>query len=147
MSGLPPFPVDDATLSAVEHALDGAWSVDGEGTHTLVGADFTLDRVLSFAAGIDRSEDAEHLTQIASDVFVDDRIHYHPNDVIRALIVEVRRLRTTQGEPMQTYIFTVAVSGENVQDAADELRDHIIEGLPADKGVDFHVTESIRVIG
>jgi hypothetical protein len=93
---LPPFPVDDVTLATIEHALGGAWDVDEEGNHTLVGAEFTFDRVLDFMAGIDVN-DRSQVEQIDdSNVYIDHRPHYHPNDVIRALIAEVRRLREQQ---------------------------------------------------
>lgn len=93
MADLSAFPVDDVALAAIDHALGGAWRVDEEGNHTLVGADYSLDQLLDFMAGISRAEDAEHLTQIDEHVFVDDRVHYSPTDIIRALIAEVRRLR------------------------------------------------------
>ena len=50
---------------------------------------------------------------------------------------------------MQTYIFTVAVTGEDVQDAADALREGVIDvsraQLDGDESVGVHVTESTRV--
>ena len=90
---LPSFPVDDVTLAAIEHALQGSYTLDEHGNHVLVGAEFTLDRVLDLAAGIDRSQDADHLHPVSEGVVVDDRVHFTPNDVIKALIIEVRRLR------------------------------------------------------
>lgn len=108
MSGLPPFPVDDATLLAVEHALGGAYEVDDDGTHTLVGADYTLSQLLDFMAGtMGEDPNAEVLSeghevaegaplweQIAgAKVVVDSRVHYTPHCIIDALIAEVRRLR------------------------------------------------------
>jgi hypothetical protein len=42
-----PFPVDDATLLAVEHALTGAFTVDPDGTHHLVGAVYALNVLLA----------------------------------------------------------------------------------------------------
>jgi hypothetical protein len=90
---LPSFPVDEATLAAVEHALQGSWTVDKDGNHTLVGAEFTLQRVLDLAAGINRNDDFEHLHPVSDRVYVDDRVQYTPNDIISALITETRRLR------------------------------------------------------
>jgi hypothetical protein len=47
---------------------------------------------------------------------------------------------------MQTYIFTVALTGEDVQDQAEQLRQLVIdECSPADEALDMHVTESVRV--
>jgi hypothetical protein len=56
---------------------------------------------------------------------------------------EVRR----QGElTMQTYIFTVAVTGDDVQDIAAELRERVIGTVsPAADPYDAHVTEAVRV--
>lgn len=87
---LPPFPVDDFTLDQVEHALGGAFTVDDDGTHRLGGADFSLSRLLDFLSGYDpnRLEATDD-----PDVFVYEGAVYHPNDVIQALIAEVRRLR------------------------------------------------------
>ena len=49
----------------------------------------------------------------------------------------------------QTYIFTVAVTGEDVQDAAEALREGAIDmsraQLDGDASVTCHVTESVRV--
>lgn len=84
VSELPPFPVDDLALSAVETALryEGGYG---------------LGRVLDFYAGIDPNDRSQIEPTDDPDVFIDHRPHYHPNDVISALIVEVRRLRGEDG--------------------------------------------------
>lgn len=97
------FPVDDLTLDALEHALGGAYDVDEDGTHHLVGADYSLDQFLDFVAGIDPTDasavevldpgDPTESGWAGAPVYIDNRPHYHPNDVIRSLIAEVRRLR------------------------------------------------------
>lgn len=52
---------------------------------------------------------------------------------------------------MQTYIFTVAVMGEDVQDAADALRERTIEAWNSQDATDVperatcHVTEAVRI--
>lgn len=49
---------------------------------------------------------------------------------------------------MQTYIFTVVVTGEDVQDAAAALREATIDMSRAQldgSEVNAHVTESVRV--
>jgi hypothetical protein len=102
MSDLPAFPVDDVTLAAVEHALGGALSdADDEGPW-LVGADYSLDRLLDFMAGATgRDPDEELIWEGDPDrpgwegaqIVYDTRPHYHQHDIIRALIAEVRRLR------------------------------------------------------
>lgn len=90
------FPVDDFTLDQIEHALDGAYTVDPDGTQTLVGADFSLSQLLDFLSGYDPSRLAQAVNDYDTpipDVFEYPDAVYHPNDVIRALITEVRRLR------------------------------------------------------
>lgn len=106
MSDLPAFPVDDATLLAIEHSLDAALTferpesadLDDEGPW-LAGADYSLARLLDFLAGTTGDDpDAEVLdpgdlwTDDARVVF-DSRTHYSEHDLIRALVTEVRRLR------------------------------------------------------
>lgn len=114
---LPPFPVDDATLLAVEHALAGMLTFDRpEGSdHAdsgpyLVGAGYSLGTLLDFLAGTTGRDPNEELIQAGRDetdlpewergrdwssaeVVYDTRPHYSEHDLIRALITEVRRLR------------------------------------------------------
>lgn len=106
---LPDFPVDDATLLAVEHALGGALTFDrpddaapdDEGPW-LVGADYSLSTLLDFLAGCTGRDPNEELIKAAdpslpgyagAEIVYDTRIHYSEHDLIRALINEVRRLR------------------------------------------------------
>lgn len=122
MSGetLPDFPVDDATLGAVEHALGYCLTYEGEDGGILpeprgVGADYSLTALLDFLAGAVGRDPNEILIQPARDesdlpewergrdwssaeIVEDTRVHYHEHDVIRALIIEVRRLRANAGE-------------------------------------------------
>lgn len=88
-STLPSFPVDDATLLAVEHALGGSLTVE-DGQPILVGADYSLWDLLEFLSGYDPDKSVP----IGDGVYeyVGGPI-YHPDDVIRALVAEVRRLR------------------------------------------------------
>ncbi len=111
---LPPFPVDDATLSAVEHALGGSLSMDAEDGGSLdapvrVGADYGLHELLDFLAGCTGREgmyrvdsDGEPMTPEQAErddalglpqTWIDERPHYSEHDLIQALIDEVRRLR------------------------------------------------------
>lgn len=115
---LPPFPVDDSTLAAIEHALGGSLTydqpdgTDGEGPW-LVGADYSLSALLDFLAGCTGRDPNEELIQAARDesdlpewersrgwenaeIVYDTRPHYSEHDLIRALIDEVRRLRRNQ---------------------------------------------------
>ena len=45
---------------------------------------------------------------------------------------------------MQTYIFTVAITGPDVQDYAESLRDKLIENDNPEE-IDVMVTDSVRV--
>lgn len=91
IAGLPPFPVSDDVLDAVEHALGAV--IDESGT--LTGAEFSLHDLLDFYAGVDPANvtlvDATGLFGLP--VYESHDVHYHAHDVIRALIGEVRRLR------------------------------------------------------
>jgi hypothetical protein len=107
---LPPFPVDDATLLAVEHALGGALTYDrpadadpDDDGPWLTGADYSLATLLDFLAGAQgRDPNAVVLVEgnptlpgwAGAEVIEDTRLHYSDHDVIRALIAEVRRLRS-----------------------------------------------------
>lgn len=50
----------------------------------------------------------------------------------------------TKEPPMQTYIFTVVVQGDDVQEDAESLRETVIEAV-GDGSLNVHVTESVRV--
>ena len=93
------FPVDDITLDAIEHALGGSYTVDEDGTHHLVGSDYTLSTLLDFLSGYDASKlelmDGENEWD-AIPVYSYPEALYHHTDVIRALIAEVRRLRESE---------------------------------------------------
>lgn len=80
---LGPFPVDDATLGVLEHALGASYVVD-EDEHEVVGADMTVPKLLDFLSGYDESKvvDGTYPGPV-----------YTRDDVIRALIAEVRLLR------------------------------------------------------
>jgi hypothetical protein len=116
MGDIPSFPVDDATLAAVEHALDACLSMDEEhggspGNPVIIGADYSLDTLLDFLSGTTDDDDprvyridgdGERMDPVdaarddalgVGQWWVDERPHYTDRDVIRALIHEVRRLR------------------------------------------------------
>ncbi len=95
---LPPFPVDDLTLAALEHAMGGALTFEGvdEDGPRLVGADFSMSKLMEFLSGYDETKCVPVLNQY--DQPIPDWVEYpgplyHHNDVIAALIAEVRRLR------------------------------------------------------
>jgi hypothetical protein len=112
---VPDFPVDDATLLAVEHALGAAYDIDSEGNRRIVGADYTLTMLLDFIGGttgmdpdaevIQDGRDESDLPEWergrhwdAAPIIYDTRPHYTERGVIAALIAEVRRLRATTTE-------------------------------------------------
>jgi hypothetical protein len=89
----PDFPLDDFTLDQIEHALGASYRVDEDGTHHVVGADFTLPRLLEFLSGFD----PERSVRVG---YVGDvPLYEHPDpvyserDLLAALVAEVRRLR------------------------------------------------------
>lgn len=86
---LPPFPVDDDVLDRIEEAMNTR--LDGE--NRPVGGEFTLPRLLDFYSGYDPTKEIEideHISEYPDPL-------YHRDDVISALIAEVRRLRSTDG--------------------------------------------------
>jgi hypothetical protein len=85
---------EDAMTDGAGRELD-AFPVDDDGNHTLVGGDFTLSKLLDFMSGSD--PDRAHLIGYAGDVPIMEAWdqHYSVNDVIRALVAEVRSLRRT----------------------------------------------------
>lgn len=94
---LPPFPVDDVTLDAVEHALDAVLTYDELGGVRIVGADMSLPALLDFLSGYDPEkvapfEDESGHTHDDITEYVGGPL-YTRDCIIRALITEVRRLR------------------------------------------------------
>ncbi len=114
---LPTFPVTDDVLDTLEHSLDSCLTFDDEEGNPLpsgegprrVGADFGLPQLLNFYSGYDSTKSM--LIQPGRDEsdlpewergrggWADAAIYEYPgpiysrDDVIRALITEVRRLR------------------------------------------------------
>lgn len=92
-------PLDDASLDLIEHALGGALEHDEDaGEDRLVGADFSLHRLLDFWANHEPTTEPVGQAMWGGelvDVYDDtDSPAFHPNDLIAALIAEVRRLRS-----------------------------------------------------
>lgn len=79
---LSPFPTDDATLLAIEHALGGLLAPGEDGDPVLAGADYSLSGLLDFLSGHAPTGDR--------------RVTYGAHDVISALVSEVRRLRPNE---------------------------------------------------
>lgn len=89
---LGPFPVDDVTLSLVSQALNTHFEViDGE--HVISGGEFTLNRLLEFLSGYDVHRQDQEIAEDGSVVNVYPGVIYSKEDVIKALINEVLRLR------------------------------------------------------
>lgn len=90
------FPIDDVTLDAIEHALGGAYTVDEDGEPVLHGADMSLPQLLDFLSGYDPAKLQPVLNEYDTpmpDVSLYPEPLFSRDDVIRALIAEVRRLR------------------------------------------------------
>ncbi|QNN98925.1 hypothetical protein PBI_MOVA_93 [Mycobacterium phage Mova] len=100
---LPPFPVDDFTLTQIEHALDTCIEITDDGEHRCVGGEFTLSELLDFLSG----HDPERATLIGytdtipcTDMHHDHAIpiyeswdpRYSEHDLIRALVARIREL-------------------------------------------------------
>lgn len=94
MGDLPPFPTDEVTLAALRHALGASYTCDGT-THRIVGADMNVSQLLNFLSGYDRSR----LVPLSADgTWVEyPGTVYSRDDVIRALLDEVERLRSGGG--------------------------------------------------
>lgn len=101
---VPEIPVDDTALDAIEHALDAGLTYE-DGEPKLVGADYNLTQLLDFWAGIDPNAKGEYIGHgdplgigIEAPMYDHtDHITLRESDVIRALITEVRRLRSEPG--------------------------------------------------
>lgn len=92
------FPVDDLTLDMVESSLNYSLTYRDENGELLdepigVGAEVSLHSPLDFLSGT--ATDPLGVVRCADDgVFDDPRQHFSKEDVIRALIHEIRRLRS-----------------------------------------------------
>ena len=100
-------PLDDATLGAIEHALGTCYEVDEHGERRLVGGAYTLTTLLDWLSGCydrpgtDRDDHPAfvRMEDIAGiPVYYDIRTHISRDDLIRALVAEVRRLRGADDE-------------------------------------------------
>ena len=84
---LPPFPVDEVTLSNVRHSLSASFGED----HEIVGAEFSLHRLLDFMSGFDESKVEYEDGSEGVACYPHPTYTYH--DVIRAMLDEILRLR------------------------------------------------------
>jgi hypothetical protein len=96
LAELPPFPVDDDMLDRLEHALNTTVDpqhLDERGRWLRVGGEYTLSELLDFYSGYDKSKLIPVGPADLTDTFEYPDPIYHPSDVIRALVAEVRKLR------------------------------------------------------
>lgn len=86
-------PLDDAGLTALEHALNAVTDIDAEGERHLLGADYTLSQLLNFWSGYDPADGV--MTGYIDDipVYQQDKPCLSEFDLVRALVAEIRRLR------------------------------------------------------
>ena len=98
---LPPFPLTDDVLDRLTEALNTCYGeARDDGTHELVGGEFTLTRLLDFYSGYDPAKEIDlgyHPDPLGMGGLVQwteypDAV-YSERDVMRALIDEVRWLR------------------------------------------------------
>lgn len=89
---LPPFPVDEATLSLLSAAIDPRAAGDTTAQRSCVGEFLTF---MSQMGGADTEavEDVQHDAAGRPQTVTMRDPRYHEHDVITALIAEVRRLR------------------------------------------------------
>jgi hypothetical protein len=104
---LPPIPLDDLTLDAIEHALGACLTYDGEDGETLdeprlIGAEYQLATLLDFLSGAVGEDPNGYQLEPGdvrlpgiegAEVWMDTRPHYSEKDLIAALVAEVRALR------------------------------------------------------
>lgn len=98
---LPPFPVDDETLNVIRDSLDRTvtgW--DDDGNPICTGSPFGLGAVLDLLSGYDPTLTVQMVNEYDQPIpdwyeYTGPGI-YHAHDVIRALIDEVRYLRTAK---------------------------------------------------
>lgn len=86
-------PLDDAGLSALEHALSAVTDFDADGERITLGADYTLSQLLNFWSGYDPQDGV--MTGYIDDtpVYQQAKPCLSEFDLIRALVAEIRRLR------------------------------------------------------
>lgn len=89
------FPVDEATFLALEHAMGGSYEYDEDDDRFyIVGADYGFPDLMEFLSGVTEHDYVEEYSEEVGEFYVVCRKPmFHHEDVILALIKEVRRLR------------------------------------------------------
>ena len=95
MTDLGPIPLDDTALDSIDHALNAVFTVDDTGKHHIQGAEYSLSQLLDFWSGYDPADGILDSYIDGIPVYLHEKPSYHEHDLIRALVAEVRRLRTT----------------------------------------------------
>lgn len=73
-------PVDDTSLALIEDATNASLEINSDGEPAVIGAEFSMNRLLEFWSGYDADS-------------TDTPVLLGRDDIIRALIGEIRRLR------------------------------------------------------
>lgn len=82
-------PVDDMSLGLMLEAMNTAYDCDEDGNHVLVGGTITMNQLLNFWSGYDKTQEVDE----SDNMSVYPHPVLHRDDIIRALIEEVRTLR------------------------------------------------------
>lgn len=96
---LPDFPTDDDMLDRLDHALGTCWTYNDDGERVHHGGDYTLTELLDFLSGYDEAL-AVPLESAPGPFGGDVEWTEYPfpvyseRDVMRALVAEIRRLRS-----------------------------------------------------
>lgn len=93
---LGPPPVDDMALDAIEHALGTCTTFDEDGERQLVGGEYTLEGLLDFWSGYDRTKSVLIDDSGGPALYEYPDPVYHVNNLVEALVAEIRRLRKAQ---------------------------------------------------
>ncbi len=87
------FPLDAVTLSILREALNNSLSVDEEGNPYVEGGGFTVSTFLQFLSNQQEGPEDRGITEMLG-------TGWSHNDVIRALVDEVFRLRAELDKPL-----------------------------------------------
>lgn len=88
------FPVDESTLMAVEHALGGSLEYDEDkDDFYVVGAEYSFPTLMEFLSGVTEDDYVEEFDTDFGEFITCTKPLFHQDDIIEALIAEVRRLR------------------------------------------------------
>lgn len=93
-----PFPVDESTLLAVEHALGAYLEIDDESEDEpqMLGAEYSIWQLFDFLSGVSEEDyvvDDNFDYETDAPVYICMKPTYDYPDLIHALIDEIRRLR------------------------------------------------------